>query len=344
MNLYLPNGYVNIPAIRKTGLPFLFVTGGRATGKTYTSLDDVKRNETMFMFMRRMQSQIDIINKPQFSPFKAHNRNNGWTVTSAPISKYNSAFYNGVEDDNGKLVPDGPPIGYTCALSTVANLRGFDASDVEVLIYDEFIPERHERPLKNEGQALLNAYETINRNRELYGSKPLQLLALANANDLANPIFLELGLVSKAEKMRREGKSVSIDEKRGIGMFMLDESPISKQKADTALYRLTQNTDFSRMSLDNEFVRNDDSRIVSRKLSAYRPLVAVGEVTVYEHRAEHLYYVSGHYSGNPPRFGTGEIDRERFAKVFGWLWLENLCGTVEFESRLCEILLTKYLH
>lgn len=344
MNLYLPNGYVNIPGILKSGLPFIFVTGGRGTGKTYTSLDYVKRNEIKFMFMRRMQSQIDIINKPQFSPFKPHNRANGWTVISTPVSKYNSAFYNGVENEDGKIIPDGGPLGYTCALSTVANLRGFDASEVDILIYDEFIPERHERPLKNEGQALLNAYETINRNRELSEGKPLQLLALANANNLANPIFLELGLVSKAEKMRREHKSISIDEKRGIGLFMLDDSPISAQKADTALYRLTGNSDFSRMSLENEFVRNDDSRIVSRKLSAYKPLVTVGEITVYKHRAEHRYYISSHHSGNPPRFGSGEVDRERFARAFGWLWLENLSGVIEFESQLCEILLTKYLH
>lgn len=343
MNLYLENGYVNIPEILKTRLPFIFITGGRATGKTYTTLDTVYREKIMFMFMRRLQSQVDIINKPQFSPFKPHNRNNGWKVTTAPISKYNGAFYNGVEEDD-KIVPAGAPIGYTCALSTVANLRGFDASDVDALIYDEFIPERHERPLKNEGQALLNAYETINRNRELTGRKPLQLIALANANDLANPIFLELGLVSKAEKMRREGKTVSIDESRGVGMFMLDDSPISRQKSGTALYKLTQNGDFSKMSLENDFVRNDSGRIISRKLSAYKPLVAVGEITIYQHRADHRFYVSSHFSGNPPRFGSGGVDRERFAKSFGWLWLENLCGTVEFESQLCEILLTKYLH
>ena len=45
------------------------------------------------------------------------------------------------------------------ALSTVSNLRGFDMSDCTLLIYDEFIPEPHERPLKNEAAALFNAYE-----------------------------------------------------------------------------------------------------------------------------------------------------------------------------------------
>ena len=41
------------------------------------------------------------------------------------------------------------------------------ASDI---IFAEFIPEAHERLIKNEAAALFNFYETINRNRELDGN------------------------------------------------------------------------------------------------------------------------------------------------------------------------------
>ena len=196
MKLYQDNGYVNIRGIIELGLPFNFVVGGRGTGKTYTALKTVKEDAIKFFFMRRTQAQADLINKPEFSPFKALNSDEGWEVITKAVSKYNAAFYNGVEN-----LPQGEPIGYTGALSTMSNVRGFDAQEVKILIYDEFIPERHERPIKNEGSALLNAYETINRNRELKGHPPLQLLCLANANDLSNPIFLELGLVKKAEQI-----------------------------------------------------------------------------------------------------------------------------------------------
>lgn len=345
MKLYQENGYVNIKAIKDLGLPFNFIVGGRGTGKTYTALKEEYINDEMFMLMRRTQTQLDTIGRKDFSPFKTLNRDLGINVGIVQVSKYNGAFYNMVEGEKpGTCVPCGPPIGYTCALSTVANLRGFDAQDVQTLIYDEFIPEHHERPIKNEGRAFLNAYETINRNRELMGKKPLTVLALANANDLANPIFLELGIATKAEKMIKNGKEISIDERRGIGLFMLQNSPVSKEKRKTALYRLTENSDFMSMSIDNIFAHDTGSIITSSNLKQYKPVVAIGELCVYKHKANRHYYCSTHISGAPEFFGANDIERRRFAKAYSWLWLEYLSRNIVFESQLCEKLLTKYLN
>lgn len=336
MKLYQDSGYVNIRGILAENLPFNFVVGGRATGKTYTTLETVIVDKIPFMFMRRTQSQADLINKKEFSPFKTLNRDKGWNIITEQISKYNAGFYDGEEAAGGL------PIGYTCALSTVSNIRGFDAQDVQLLIYDEFIPERHERPIKNEGAAFLNAYETINRNRELNGNKPLQVICLANANDLSNPIFLELGLVRKAEQMKRKGQEISIDRKRGIGIFMLSESPISYQKRNTALYRLTSGSEFERMSIDNDFAGRDYTNVVVRPLVEYRPLVAVGEICIYSHKNSNKIYVSLHKTGSPPTYTSGEADLKRFSRAYSWVWMEYMDNNVEFEEILCEILLTKY--
>lgn len=345
MKLYQDNGYVNIKAIKDLNLPFNFIVGGRGTGKTYTALKEQYESGEMFMLMRRTQTQLDTIGRKDFSPFKTLNRDLDINVGIVQVSKYNGAFYNMVEGDKpGTLVPNGLPIGYTCALSTVANLRGFDAQDVQTLIYDEFIPEHHERPIKNEGQAFLNAYETINRNRELFGKKPLTVLALANANDLANPLFLELGIATKAEQMIKNGKEMSIDERRGIGLFMLQNSPVSKEKRKTALYRLTENSNFTAMSIDNIFAHDTGSIITSSNLKQYKPIVAIGELCIYKHKANRHYYCSTHISGAPELFGSGDIERRRFARAYSWLWLEYLSRNVVFESQLCEKLLTKYLN
>lgn len=337
MKLYLDSGYVNIRGIIELGLPFNFVVGGRGTGKTYTALKTVKEDDIKFFFMRRTQAQADLINKPEFSPFKALNTDEGWNVTTRPISKYNAAFYNISEDQ-----PEGAPIGFTGALSTMSNVRGFDAQEVKLLIYDEFIPERHERPIKNEGSALLNAYETINRNRELKGKPPLQLLCLANANDLSNPIFLELGLVKKAEQMKKKGREYSIDKKRGIGIFMLSESPISSRKRNTALYKLTKGSEFEKMSIENDFAQRDYTNVVVRPLIEYKPVVAVGELCIYSHKNNGKLYVSTHKTGTPPAYTSGEADLARFQRVYFWIWAEYMQNNVEFEEILCEILLTKY--
>jgi hypothetical protein len=233
-------------------------------------------------------------------------------------------------------------IGYTAALSTFSNIRGFDASDVELLIYDEFIPERHERPIKEEGSAFFNAYETINRNRELNGNKPLQVLCLANANDIGNPLFMELKLIRLAEKMRSSGQEVYIDKERGIGLFMLDNSPISEQKAETALYKLTKGHSFAEMSLANDFYKEESAPIISRPIKEYKPIVTIGELTIYKHKSNGLYYCSTHKTGSCPVYGTGDTDRARFKKQYIRLWLRYMDNKIEFEETLCEILFQKY--
>lgn len=340
MKIYQDSGYIDIRKILALDLPFNFVIGGRATGKTYRSLEIAIEDKIKFIYMRRTQSQTDLINKPDFSPFKTLNRDFGWSIGTVSISKYNAGFYR-QEKQDGQLVCAGSPIGYTCALSTISNLRGFDASDVDLLIYDEFISEKHERPIKNEAAAFLNACETINRNRELTGRKPLQVICLANSNDLANPIFMELSLVRKAEQMRRKKQEISIDRERGIGLFILDKSPISQQKKTTALYRLTEGSNFERMSIGNYFSGEEIGRISSRPLAEYKPLVSVGEITVYEHKANRSYYISTHKTGSPPSFGTGDAERARFRRVYQWVWDEYMENNIEFEEYLCEILLTK---
>lgn len=337
MNLYDDNGYVNIDNILDTKLPFIFVAGGRATGKTFTALKRAYERNIKFMYMRRTQTQCDLINKPEFSPFKPINNMFGYNVKVDSVSKYNSAFY--VEEESGEK----RNIGYTCALSTVSNIRGFDASDVDLLIYDEFIPERHERPLKNESSAFFNAIETIGRNRELQGKPPLQVLCLANANNLANEIFLALKLVTKVYDMKKKGQEYSLLKDRGVGIFLLSDSKISQRKKQTALYRLTEGSNFYEMSVDNSFSYDIQTQPVSRNLREYRPLVTVGEITIYEHKSTGNYYVSSHRSGNPPIFNSDDIDLKRFQKTYIYLPFAYMKREIEFESFICESLLTKYL-
>lgn len=342
MKLYLDNGYLNIAGIVATGMPFIFCWGGRGTGKTYGALKEAVESGVKFGLMRRTQSQLDLISKPEFSPFKPLNKDCGWDVGIVPLSKYNGGIYN-METVDGKHIPTGSPIGYTFALSTIANVRGFDGSDIDLLIYDEFIPEPHARPIKEEHEAFLNAYETINRNRELQGRKPLQVLCLANANTLANPLFIGLNLVTRAERMFRHGQEYSIDTRRGFVLVNLCNSEISEQKRDTALYRFSGDSDFSRMALSNSFTgENERGNIGSKPLREYKPVVAIGEICIYRHKSADIYFCSTHVSGSPPTFGVGETEKTRFRRIYSWLWIAYLDNKIDFEERICEILLTKY--
>lgn len=332
MNIYEGSGYLNISAILKLGTTFNFIVGGRGTGKTYGALKYALIAGRKFILMRRTQSQADLINKPELSPFKPVCDDLGCEIITEPLSKYSSKFLKGDE-----------MIGYTCALSTISSMRGFDASDIDLLIYDEFIPERHERIMKGEGGAFLNAYETINRNRELKGERPVQALMLANAFDIANPIFMELGLVGIAEKMQLKGQELYIDRASDLCVIMPRSEEISRKKSKTALYKLTSGT-YADMALSNKFSYNPTDFIKSQPIREYRPVASVGEICIYRHKSGQRWYVSELISGDPDSYHTDDVDLKRFTRKYGTrLYRAYMDGNVWFENMMCKSLFELYL-
>lgn len=343
MKLYDELGYVNINKLLERPETFIFIVGGRGTGKTFGVLKYVIEKNIKFMLMRRSQSELDVINKDEFSPFKALNNEYGWHIASQSLTKYNTGYYNcerSIDDDEYK--PSGPAIGYSCALSTIAHLRGFDASDVELLIYDEFIPEAHVRPIKNEGAAFMNAYETINRNRELNNKKPLKVVCLANANDLANPLFLELGLVQKAVKLKNKGITEYIDSNRSLALYFLDDSPISNQKKNTALYKLMNNSRYSEMALNNNFISEDFDNVKSQNINMYNPVVKVGDIVIYKHKSDRTYYVSKHEAGSICSYTSEETDLKKFRRKYDYLLSAYYNDRIIYEEYINKVMLELY--
>lgn len=330
--IYYPSGFLNIGGILSYNCTFNFIVGGRGTGKTYGALKTVVDNDLTFMLMRRTQKQTDMINKPEFSPFKKLATDEHLDISTKSVSK-----------DNARFEMNGRTIGYTCALSTISSMRGFDASDVKILVYDEFVPEKHERPFKEEGLAFLNCYETLNRNRELFGEKPLTVLCLANAFNIANPVFLELGLVGIAEKMILEGRELYINRDKSILLCLPDSAKIKDEKSNTALYKLTEGSSFNKMALENDFVFNPRDFIKSAPLKEYRPMVTIGEITIYKHKSQRRYYVSEHRTGNPPTFTTDDVGLKKYRKNYGLrlykAYMQNLC---QFENILTKSLFECY--
>lgn len=343
MNIYNEEGWLDVPKIMGMGMPFVFCTGARGTGKTYGALE-YGLDGGPFIYMRRTQGEVDILcSNEMLNPFLPLNRNTGRNIGFKKVSKYTAAIYERQEEEDGTLSIVGPPLGMCCALSTFANLRGFNGSQFDFLIYDEFIPESHVRPLRDEHLAFMNAYETINRNRELEGRSALRCFCASNSNRLDNALYMGLGLVSKVDRMKRDGQILSVLGKRGIILLNMEQSPISERKRNTALYRMAAGTGFEKMALDNVYV-GEDARINigSKPLREYNAICAVGELCIYRHKSRSEYYVSEHTSGTPPTFATTAAELERFRRSFSWLWSAYLERKVFFESRICEILLTKY--
>ena len=344
MKLYDSNGYVNISEVLKHEAIFIFIYGGRGTGKTYGALKEMIEGKHHFIYMRRLAAQTDIVKKESMQPYKTLNDDMGWSIQPFPINKYISAFYESDTNDDGKVIPVGEQHGLLTSLSTFSNLRGVDGSEIDTIILDEFIPELNERPIKGEADALFNAYETINRNRELKGEDPVKLLCLANSNRIDNPLFMELKLVRKAEKIRQEGKEYLYDPKKKMLLIDLYKSQISEAKSDTALYQLTKGTEFYEMAIRNSFINEERGRIETRPIKEYRPMVSIGEITIYKHKSRREYYVTTFRSGSPDSYTTGEKDRERFRKKYLFLWQCYMRREVVFEEYMSEILFDKYFH
>lgn len=334
-HLYQKGGWVNPTPLLDCDSTFIFGYGARGIGKTYGLLSELRKraleNRGRFILLRRQQTQADFVGKQDFSPFKPIDMDNGFFTEVKRLDKFTSAFY-----------VDEELIGYVMALSTVTNIRGFDGSDVSTIFYDEFIPEKHARPIKNESDALWNCYETINRNRELFGKHALKLIGMSNANDISNEIFLSLGVVDKIDRMKRKGQNVYINHEKSLAIVDYQGAQISDLKKQTALYKLTQGSDFERMAIENEFLNEFSSEYRTIPLIECSPIVVVGEICIYTHKSMGKFYVSLHKTGSPEEFGSGNTERQRFKNSYFFLWQAYLTRRIIFESRLAEILFRKY--
>lgn len=340
MKLYDEHGYLNFPKIMENDdTPFIFVIGGRGTGKTYGALKYGKeyndKTGKPYIFMRRTQTKADIISSDVFSPYNALNSDMGWNVKPFNVSKGVKGYYNAAISDDGKEIKDGLPIAYIMALTTFASFRGFDASMVPFIIYDEFIATEGEKSIKNEGFILKNVFETVNRNRELWGKNPCKMVCLSNSDYIGNDVFVDLGLVGACEHMIKSKQNAYFDYGRGIAIYNLFDSPVSAAKRNTALYRMDQDSSFTRMSLSNEFLDYSEQQIRSVPLIEYRLLCIIGELAIYRHKNDQLYYITNHVSGKPvDRYDMDHISIDRFIRKYGYIWECYLNAHVIFQSYL----------
>lgn len=330
--LYLENGYFNYQIFDTYGTTFNFCIGGRGTGKTFGILKHCIESKEKFMLMRLTPIEVDMIKTSEFSPFVPIDE----TIVTAPINKHLTGVYYSEEVVNKKGVPErvpaGDPLGYICALTSVKNIRGFNSQHIKRIILDEFIPEKSARKRKFIADAFLNMYETINRNRELEGIKPVTCYCMANAFNLANDITDYLKLTNKLEKMAAKKKSIYYDQKKSICVALLYNSPISEKKKDTALYKLTSGTDFEKMALSNAFAYNDVSNIKSLPLPEYKPVFRYDGITCYKHKSKYQYYICHAHGGTCKEYPSGDTGRKRAKRDHIDIYTAFLDNVLYFES------------
>lgn len=333
MKLYDSAGWVNAAEILQDESAFKFITGGRGIGKTYSFIKWFLDNRKPFILMRRTQVEAELQADPITSSLTKNLSDMGRSFRKETIAKKLTRL---IDNDTGE------EICICCALSTLASVRGVDLSRYDYLLYDEFIPEPHVKAIKMEGLALFNAYESINRNREITeGRQPLQLLGLSNSLNLANDVFMQFNLVDAAEGMIQQGLE---EYRRGnILLLILQNSPISEQKKGTALYAAASE-EYAKMAIENKFILNDFTYVKKRKLNEYKPAWSVGDLTIYEHKSRQEYYVtfSGAVLPRECRYGSNYMDLQKVKRDKWNFYLDYLDGFVMFDSYKAVALFEKY--
>lgn len=291
----------------KSDMPIKIIVGPRGCGKTYSVLrhmGNVSTESSKFIYMRRDGTEIDSCSSEYGNPFKKINEDLGWDIHPFQISKFNG--FGIAKDDEANV------IGYGVALSTFASMRSQDFSDVDRIFFEEFIPEKHKRKIKGEGTALLNLYETVNRNRELQGHDPVELIMCANGIDLANPILLELGATSLIGKMlANHQRRLTVPEK-SLYIEIIPRTAVSDLKQETVLYRLASK-EFAIDSLDTTF-RGADLEYVRKNvnLRSYKPEFKFGEYVFFSNK-EHFYIAR---SNLPCKIEMPERELSRLQALF----------------------------
>lgn len=258
----------------------LIVIGGNSTGKTYSSLKYCIDNDIRFVFIKRTNDDVRLIcagkHDADLSPFKPLNRDLGWNIKPEIMEKGIGRFY---EESDGK---ESKTVGYIASLNAVGTVKGFDLSDVDVMIFDEFIPQPWERVMRREGEQTLVMYRTISRDRELRGRKPLLMVCLANATRLSNPLMNILEITDTVSNMKDCG--MTEQDIRGIHIHLLDDMEDFKvAESETAIQKSMKGTTWGNMSLGNDFAYDKTSCVGKSTVKGRRCLYAFihGRKTYY---------------------------------------------------------------
>lgn len=329
------------------------VVGGRATGKTYSTLKYLYKNHIVFGFVKRTNNDVDILCSAsemarkknidvELSPFKPLNRDFGWNVRPVKLMEGIGAFFNCDEENH----PIGAPVGYILSLHAIKNVKGFSMDECDYIVFDEFVPNMYERVDRNEHIQLLDLHKTLERDKFLKG-KQQRIVCLANAADLTCPMLTGIDIVNELADMQINDESQRFLDDRLIYIHRLNDNPeFFEKESQNPIYKVMKGTPWARMSLNNEFAYNDLSNVKKKNLKNHIPVVGV----IYKEHKWYIYNRDGHFhmcatpNGHCEMFDLNkENDQKRFFNEWQWE-LRDICidNRMTFQSFQMYDLIVNY--
>lgn len=261
--------------------PFTFIVGGRGIGKSYSAIDTaINEYPGAFLYIRNTEVQLKESCSAFGNPFKRWAKDHDRDIF-VKMEGQHAIVYECPDKENQK---NKTTLGYAAALSTFENLRSVDLSDVNFIIFEEFIENR--TMMFDQFGAFKHMYETVNRNRELFGEEPVKVVFLSNAQRLGNAILRGYNLIPVIESMMKSGqRTATIGNKR----IELPFSAVSEAKAKTALYQDSDDK-FIEQALHNKFSNDSFTGVKKVNINEYTPIVAIDGIYIYRHKSEPIFY------------------------------------------------------
>lgn len=259
----------------------------RGPGKTYGSLLMAYEQKKTVLYIKRTMDDVDLLMSgdefgADMSPYAPINRDKGTNIKPYKIRKGFGAFYDFVDGE-----PQGKPVAYVFSLSAVHKFKGFDLSDCDYIIFDEFIPQLSERHNVNEANLLMDLYMTVSRDRVLREKDDIIMMLFANATEVACPVTNGLNLTDDIAEMTANQQEFKYLEDRGILLHFLPPTKYAYDKSKRSKVELAmQDTKWGRMAFGGEFSYNDFSNVNRISLKHLIPVVSLS----YNQNHYYIYF------------------------------------------------------
>lgn len=222
---------------------FNLVNGGRGIGKTYAwkkkAIRDFLKNGKQFGYIRRYQSELDLVRESLFNDIMANDEFPGHTIV--------------YEDKTWKI--DDEEAGYPFALTATKNYKASSYPSLTNLLFDEYIVEPGRSSyLKNEPLKLFDLYETIARSRE-----GVILFMFANTISMNNPYTLAWDLYLP--------KGKNIYKRPDIPMLfelVQTSEEFKEMKENTAFGKISRALGYADYSVDNNYYLDKESVVIKK--------------------------------------------------------------------------------
>lgn len=277
----MSNGYFNMAELFECEQSICSAISMRGPGKTFNALAWLIKNaseDRKYIFMRRTNKELR--KQERLGMYKkVCSVNNMEPIQIVKADDDITYAYRGDEH-----------IGSHLSLHGVAGVNGIDMSEYKYWFFDEIIPTRGGYRKKKENEIMEQAYETINRNRELEGEPAIKLVMCGNMHEPFSEILSTFGYTDELDRMG-EAKPLAILQDEDRKLVMINQSPIAERKRNTVLYRVNNNDKFQAMALDNTVI-SDIMPLKDYGRKAYVYQATVGEININKLKDSNKYYLT----------------------------------------------------